>query len=168
MDYLTKIYFRPFYIYRDEKSIEIETGKQKPKYKLFWNFHKYIEEVLLFLISTKNKAAVSNGLYISVDSTEWETNIDPKKFLTKTSFISIKKVQVENIEKEQNTFYCVAQLPTSKHNDIKQCYLNFLRKQKNMSPKDRKNLLSLTDCIPQQICIDNKIQGFINQYLKNT
>lgn len=127
----------------------------------------------MFLISTKNKAAVSNGLYISVDSTEWETNIDPKKFLTKTSFISIKKVQVENIEelkkkKEQNTFYCVAQLPTSKHNDIKQCYLNFLRKQKNMSPKDRKNLLSLTDCIPQQICIDNKIQGFINQYLKNT
>ena len=54
MDYLTKIYFRPFYIYRDEKSIEIDTGKQKPKYKLFWNFHKYIEEVLLFLISTKN------------------------------------------------------------------------------------------------------------------
>ena len=123
----------------------------------------------------KNQNINYFGIFIniSVDSTEWETNIDPKKFLTKTSFISIKKVQVENIEelkkkKEQNTFYCVAQLPTSKHNDIKQCYLNFLRKQKNMSPKDRKNLLSLTDCIPQQICIDNKIQGFINQYLKNT
>lgn len=172
MDYLTKIYFRPFYIYRDEKSIEIDTGKQKPKYKLFWNFHRYFDEVLLFLISTKNEAAVSNGLYISVDSTEWKTNIDPKKFLTKTSFISIKKVQVENIEelkkkREQNTFYCVAQLPESKHNSITQCYLNFLKKQKNISSRDRNNLLSLTDCIPQQICIDDKTQEFINKYLKN-
>lgn len=171
MDYFTKIYFRPFYIYRDEESIEKTTGIQKTKYKLFWNFLKNIEEVLLFLVSTTNKDAVSKELYFSVHSTEWKENIEPMKFLTKTSYISIKKIEVENIEeliekRKKNIFYCVAKLPDTKFAEVSKCYKNFIQKVNDLSPSDKSNLSKLTDCLPRQICIDSTIQNFINTYLQ--
>lgn len=157
------------YTYMDKASKEEATSVVKEKYKLLWNF-SHLEEVLIFFVSTKNSNAVRRRTSLIVNSSEWENNINPSIYLTKTSYIDVRKAVSENIDelsnkKEVGDFFCVAKLPKCKYKELQRCYENFLSDIQNSSNAERKILCDLSTCIPIEECKSEKVNEFIRKYM---
>lgn len=164
-------YFQPFWCYVDEQSVEDFTNVCKRKYKLFINRLPLIREVLYFFVST-SKNYTDPELTFSVTKDEWlcliENSItsNSTKYLYDCSNFDIRRICIENesdliTKKLNNHIACVAYLPVTKQNLIRNCFENL--RQKRLSPKEKSNLKNVSDILSNTVS-NEELQNFFSTF----
>jgi hypothetical protein len=159
-------YFQPFWCYVDEQSLEESTGVCKRKYKLCVAVMPFISEVLYFFVST-SKNSTNPNLTFYVDENEWLNLVEKGKYLRGRAHFDIRRIVNESKDILTQKFTagqiaCVARLPDTKKDLIKQCFDN-LRNQQNLSPYEQKNLKQIGDLLPDAI-LSQEARSFITHF----
>jgi hypothetical protein len=123
------------HLYRDNRSIELTTLKQKPKNKLAGN--KTILENYFFTILTKTLSACKHRLTLTIEQSDWENKVDNDEYLRlKYSYCDLTKFEIierndllNKMRDKDNGFPYVARLGNSKHQKLQN-----LRKRMHYMP----------------------------------
>lgn len=124
------------HLYRDHKSKEVTTSKQKPKYKLAGNKNEILGNYF-FTILTKESAACKRQLTVKIAQNDWEAKIDNEEYLRlEYSYCDITKYEIierdellSKMRDKDNGFPYVARLCESKHKEMQK-----LRKRMHCLP----------------------------------